>query len=158
MKEKLLSQEQKSNLKDLLNELAWQIKAKEEISGVDTKVDDKILSLSAKVENLETESDANELLNELKDDLVVLKEYNQFKEILKKLEAQVEKIKSQYTQKTKKELSSLEKQINPENLTPEQLKKLADKWRKQAAKNVWWIVTELAKRDDWIWKLAQKIA
>ena len=159
-REKLLSNEQKDDLRDLLWKISEQIKAKEEVKHIETGVDEKLLKISKKIDNLTTKQEAKNFLDEVKEELAVLKEYQAFKELLWNLERKVDEIKEQYTKKVKDKIAQFKQQEwlpDLNNLTPEQMVKLADKWRKNAANEISdWVVTKLAQRDDWIGKIAKK--
>ena len=156
-KEKLVSNEQKDELKDLLEDLASSIKSKEEVSGIDTEVDEKILALSSQIESLKTQNEFEWLLNEVKEELQVLKEYKAFKELLTKLEKKVDQLTQKVTSSTKKQIQSFAKREGLILDNPKLAKKLANEWRSKAASEIEkGIVAKLAERDDWIWKLAKK--
>jgi len=159
-REKLLSNEQKDDLRDLLWKISEQIKAKEEVKHIETGVDEKLLKISKKIDNLTTKQEAKNFLDEVKEELAVLKEYQAFKELLWNLERKVDEIKEQYTKKVKDKIAQFKQQEwlpDLNNLTPEQMVKLADKWRKNAANEISdWIVAKLAQREDWIGKIAKK--
>jgi len=156
--EKPLSMHQKKDLKDLLEDLSSQIKSREEVNWVNTPVDEKLLKMSKKVDTLLTEKEAKEFLDDVKEELAVLREYQNFEELLWKLERKVDKLRETFTHKIKKEIANLQKEIlDGNNLTPEQMLVKARLWRKTAANEIEkWIVAKLAQREDWIWRLAKK--
>jgi len=157
-REKLLSNEQKDDLKGLLEDLSWQIKSKEEVAWIDVSVDEKLLKMSQKIDTLLTEKEAKDFLDDVKEELAVLREYQNFKELLWKLERKVDEIEKQYTSKVKTKIADLQKEVlDKNNLTPKQMKELARQGRKNAANEISdWIVAKLAQREDWIGKIAKK--
>jgi len=153
-----ITNEDKENFKKLLEDMALSIKNEEKSSDKITEVDKNISKLSLKVENLSTKEEANDLLNEIQDELWVLKEYSEFKNILLSLEKKVDELKNKYSQSVKNKLTKLEEHIiDKNNLTKEQLLAKAKEWRTKASNNIGkWIVSKLEQRDDWIWRLAKK--
>ncbi len=153
-----ITQQDKNDFKKLLEDMALSIKKEEKSSNKTTEVDENILKLSSKIESISTQKEASDFLNEIQDELWALKEYSEFKNILSSLEKKVDELKDKYSQNIKSKLTDLQKDIfDNNNLTKEQLLKKADEWRKQASSNIKnWIVSKLAQRDDWIWRLAKK--
>jgi hypothetical protein len=88
-----LSQNDKEEVKSMLEEIASNIKSKEEVSGNDIKLDEKLLLLSGKVDKIQTKEELNDFLNEVDVELAVLKEYQAFKELLAKLEKRVDELR-----------------------------------------------------------------
>ena len=134
-----LTQNQENEIKELLNDFVKEIKEKN--SSVAEKIELKISELETKMNTFE---DANDLLDSIADELdelkkqnsldeVVLKEFNEFKELLSKLREKVEEIEKNAVKKEAQELAELQKQIwnglgiDPKN--PEHIKIAAAKWR-----------------------------
>ena len=157
---------EKNKVRSLLENMANEIKAKEETNWNDTKIDDMLLEFSQNAEKITTKEELDSFLNKISEqiaekeisDELAKEEYQQFKELLRKLDEELEQIKKTHIQKTQKKLSNLQKWIlDANNLTPAQLKALAKKWREKAANSIdEWIVSKLAERDDWIWTIARK--
>ena len=153
-----ITQQEKNDFKKLLEDMASSIRNEEKLSNKTTEVDENILKLSSKIESLSTQKEASDFLNEIQSELWALKEYSEFKNILSDLEKKVDELKDKYSQNVKTKLTDLQKDIfDKNNLTKEQLLIKANEWRQKSAKKIWeWIVSKLAQRDDWIWKLAKK--
>jgi len=153
-----ITQQEKDDFKKLLDDMAQSIKKEEKLSNQTVQIDENILKLSSKIETLSTQKEASDFLDEIQDELWALKEYSEFKNILSDLEKKVDELKDKYSQNVKNKLTDLEKDIfDKNNLTKEQLLKKAAEWRKQASNKIKnWIISKLAQRDDWIWKLAKK--
>ena len=153
-----ITQQEKDDFKKLLDDMAQSIKKEEKLSNQTVQIDENILKLSSKIETLSTQKEASDFLDEIQDELWALKEYSEFKNILSDLEKKVDDLKDKYSQNVKNKLTDLEKDIfDKNNLTKEQLLKKAAEWRKQASNKIKnWIISKLAQRDDWIWKLAKK--
>ncbi len=153
-----ITQQEKNDFKKLLEDMASSIRNEEKLSNKTTEVDENILKLSSKIESLSTQKEASDFLNEIQCELWALKEYSEFKNILSDLEKKVDELKDKYSQNVKTKLTDLQKDIfDKNNLTKEQLLIKANEWRQKSAKKIWeWIVSKLAQRDDWIWKLAKK--
>jgi thermostable 8-oxoguanine DNA glycosylase len=155
----ILSPEEKQDIKALLEDFSSQIKSKEETSWIDTNLDEKLANISAKVDKLETKSEAEQLLDGLKKELSVLNEHNELKDLLRRFELKLEEEKQKYLRSYKDEFSSLKNQVIKNKLpsTPEEIKQVANEGRKNALAQIEkWIVAKLAQRDDWIGKLARK--
>ena len=153
-----ITQQEKNDfkkLKKLLEDMALSIKKEEnlseKLSHETTDVDEKIWKLSSKIESLSTQKEASDFLNEIQSELWALKEYSE-------LEKKVDELKDKYSQNVKTKLTYLQKDIfDKNNLTKEQLLIKSIKWRKKSAEKIWeWIVSKLAQRNDWIWKIARK--
>ena len=131
-----LTQNQENEIKELLNDFVKEIKKNN--SSVTEKIELKISELETKMNTFE---DANDLLDSIADELdelkkqnsldeVVLKEFNEFKELLSKLR---EKVGKNAVEKEAQELAELQKQIwnglgiDPKN--PEHIKIAAARWR-----------------------------
>jgi len=135
-KSEKLTQNQENEIKELLNDFVKEIKKNN--SSVTEKIELKISELETKMNTFE---DANDLLDSIADELdelkkqnsldeVVLKEFNEFKELLSKLR---EKVGKNAVEKEAQELAELQKQIwnglgiDPKN--PEHIKIAAARWR-----------------------------
>ena len=152
-----LSSYEKAEIKSMLEDMANNIKSKEEISWINVELDEKILSLSGRVDELQTKEELNDFLNDLDTELAVLKEYQAFKELLAKLEQKVDNLRKKVIWNTKKELWNFAQKICFDTKDPNVLYQMADIWRKNAVKEIeQWIVVKLAQRDDWIGRLAKK--
>jgi len=153
-----ITQQEKADFKKLLDDMAQSIKKEEKLSNKTIQVDENIKKLSSKIESLSTQKEASDFLNEIQDELWALKEYSEFKNVLSDLEKKVEELKDKYSKNIKSKLTDLEKDIfDKNNLTKEQLLKKANEGRQKASNKIKnWIISKLAQRDDWIWRLAKK--
>ena len=157
-KELYLSEEQKQDFSDLLNDLAKYIKQAEQQEWINTEVDEKLAELSNKMKWINTIKEAKKLLENVEKELAALKDYKQFKELLTTLEEKVEVLRRKYTTLLKKELNNLQQLVVSEsNISPDQIRKQAEKWRKKASNKIEkWIVAKLAQWNGWIAHIAQK--
>ena len=155
--EKLLSKESKQDFSDLLIDLAKNIKQAEKKEWINTEIEEKLAKLSNKMEWISTIEDAKELLEDVEKELATLKEYKQFKELLATLKEKVEDLRKKYTKPFKKELNDLQQSVISEsNISPEQIKKQAKKWRELASKKIEdWIVVKLAQWTGLIARIAK---
>ena len=149
-----LTPEQQKDIKDLLNEFASEI---ENLKNEEIK--NKLNQLKEEVWELD-QTNINNFFDELKSELKILKDYAEYKNVVSNLEKKLSKIEKEILQPTKDELSNLQKKVkkinNIENLTLEEIKELADKWRRKHSNQIKWIVEKLASRSDFIWKIAKK--
>jgi alpha-D-ribose 1-methylphosphonate 5-triphosphate diphosphatase PhnM len=153
-----ITEQEKNDFKELLTELSFNIKIIEKKEWKTTEVDEHLMDLSMKIENINTTEQANDFLNEIQLELSALKDYSEFKNILSSLEKKVDELKNKYAQYTKKELNNLQQTVlDKSKLTKEQIILKANIWRKKASSKIKnGIVAKLAQRNDWIWKIAQK--
>jgi len=155
--EENLSNNEKAEIKSMLEDIANSIKVKEEICAINTEVDDSILDLSKKVDSLETKKDLNDFLNSLDKELAVLIEYQEFRELLFELDRKIDVLRKKVVWNVKNELKQLAQNIRVDTKDSKVLKEMADRWRENAANEIeQWIVAKLAQRDDWIGRLAKK--
>lgn len=150
-----LTPEQKNEIKQLLNEFA------QEISDLNNdNIKSSLDHLKEEVSDLNFKN-VKDFLDDFKAELNILKEYTEYKNIVTKLEQKIDKIEKEIINPTKDELANLQKHIRQtkdiENLSPEEIKKLAQEGRKKHSQEITGIVEKLAQRDDWIGKIARKI-
>lgn len=149
-----LTPEQKNDLKQLLDEFSKEIS---ELNNQEIK--SKLDNLKSEIPGL-NQKNIKDFLNDVKAELNILKDYAEYKNIVGQLESKIEEIEKEILNPTKDELSKLQQNIrkvqNIENLSPEEIKKIADSNRKKHAKYIEGIVEKLAQRNDWIGKIAKK--
>ena len=149
-----LTPEQKNDLKQLLDEFSKEIS---ELNNQEIK--NKLDNLKSEIPGLNQEN-IKDFLKNVKAELNILKDYAEYKNIVGQLESKIEEIEKEILNPTKDELSKLQQNIkkihNIEDLSPEEIKNIADINRKKHAKHIEWIVEKLAQRNDWIWKIAKK--
>ena len=155
-KEKILTENEKNEYKDLLSELSSSIK-NAELNQKELNLYEKLTLLSRKIDKLWTKEQAYDFLDEVKNELQPLKEYAEYKKLFGDLERKVEDFEKQVKKHTKVQLSNLENDIIKTNLnlTKEQILSKADEWRKKAKNEMSWIVSMLAKKWWLLWKLAK---
>lgn len=155
-----LSQNQKDGIKNLLEWLSDSIKTAEQ-NLENTPVDTEMDKLVAKVANLETQSQADNLLEDVKLQLWALKEYNQYKELSLQLQDKVSDFEKMTTQNFQKQLGDLKKELvkkplNPHTANKKEIIEAAELGRTADELEITSVVDSLILKGWWLWKLAQK--
>jgi len=146
--------ETKNEYKKLLSELSQSIKKTKQSISIKIDVDEKVWKLSWKIDELETQQQANDFLNDVKEELQVLKEYTEYKDLFELLEKKVEFFQKQIKKDTKNQLWELQQQIF-ENKKPTNIVSKASEWRKIHAEFISWIVDSLVKKWGFLWYFAR---
>lgn len=156
-----LNQNQKNSIRHLLEWLSDSIRAAEQ-NLENTHIDEEIDKIILQVSWLKTQSEAENLLEDVKLQISALREYKNYKKLSIELKDRISEFELQNIKNVKKELWDLKKQIswnrklNPNTASSADISKAAEAWRYSSSEEIESLVESMATKGWFLWNLARK--